>query len=50
MIIALNQNMKDFESLHKTGFNNKRMLATARALVETSMVNVLATQNALKRK
>lgn len=49
MIIALNQNMKDFESLHKTGFN-KRMLSTAKALVETSLVNVMASQNALKRK
>jgi hypothetical protein len=43
MIIALNQNMKDFESLHKTGFNSKRMLATAGSLIETSLVNVLAT-------
>jgi hypothetical protein len=50
MIIALNDNVKDFESLHKTGFNNKRMLTTARVLIETSLVNVLATQNALKRK
>ena len=50
MIIALNQNVKDFESLHKTGFNNKRMLSTATVLLETSLVNLLATQNALKRK
>jgi hypothetical protein len=50
MIIALNENMKDFESLHKTGINNKRMLATARTLLETSLVNVLATENALNRK
>lgn len=50
MIIALNQNMKDFESLHKTGFNDKRILSTAKVIVETSLVNVLATQNALKRK
>jgi hypothetical protein len=50
MIIALNQNMKDFEALHKTGFNNKRLLTTAKAMIETSLVNVLATQNALKRK
>lgn len=50
MIIALYQNMKDFESLHKTGFSSKRMLATGRSLVETSLINVLATQNALKRK
>jgi hypothetical protein len=50
MIVALNQNIKDFESLHKTGINNKRMLSTASALVETSLVNVLATENALKRK
>jgi hypothetical protein len=49
MITALTQNLKDFESLHKTGFNNKRMLMTARSLIETSLVNVLASQNALKR-
>jgi preprotein translocase subunit SecF len=50
MIVALNQNVKDFESLHKTSFNSKPLLSSAATLMETSLVNLLATQQAMKRK
>jgi hypothetical protein len=49
MIVALNQNIKDMEQLHKIGFSNKRTLDTTKSLLETSLVNLLVTQNALKR-
>jgi len=50
MIVALNQNVKDFEALHKTAFNSKPLLSSAGTLLETSLVNLLATQQAMKRK
>jgi len=50
MIVALNQNVKDFEALHKTGFSSKPLLSTAGTLMETSLINLLATQQAMKRK
>jgi hypothetical protein len=50
MIGALNQNVKDFEALHKTGFSSKPLLSSAGTLLETSLVNLLATQQAMKRK
>jgi len=50
MIVALSQNVKDFEALHKTGFSSKPLLSSAGNLMETSLVNLLAAQQALKRK
>jgi hypothetical protein len=49
MVVALNQNIKDLEQLHKIGISNKRALDTTKTLLETSLVNLLVTQNALKR-
>ena len=50
MIIALDQNVKDFEALHKSGFSTKPLLSSAGTLMETSLINLLAAQQALKRK
>jgi hypothetical protein len=49
MVVSLNQNIKDLEQLHKIGFSNRRALETTKTLLETSLVNLLVTQNALKR-
>lgn len=50
MVVALRQNIKDLEALHKIGFTNKSVVKSAGTLIETSLVGVLTAQNALKRQ
>jgi hypothetical protein len=50
MVVALRQNIKDLEALHKIGFTNKSVVQSAGTLIETSLIGVLTAQNALKRQ
>jgi hypothetical protein len=50
MVVALRQNIKDLEALHKIGFSNKAVVQSAHTLIETSLIGVLSAQNALKRQ
>jgi len=46
----LYKNMQDLESLHKIGFTDKKVVETAKGLIEQSLQAMLAAQNALKRE
>jgi hypothetical protein len=49
-IELLNKNIHDLESLHKIGFTDKKVIETAKGLIEQSLETMLAAQNALKRE
>ncbi len=49
-VVALDKNIHDLESLHKIGFTNKRVVESAKILIETSLQAMLTAQNALKRE
>jgi len=46
----LYKNIQDLESLHKIGFTDKKLVETAKGLIEQSLQAMLAAQNALKRE
>lgn len=50
MVVLLNKNIHDLESLHKIGFTDKRLIETTKTLIETSLQAMLTAQNALKRE
>lgn len=49
-IELLDKSIHDLESLHKIGFTDKRVVETAKDLIEQSLRAMLAAQNALKRE
>ena len=46
----LYKNIQDLESLHKIEFTDKKVVETAKGLIEQSLQAMLAAQNALKRE
>ncbi len=49
-VVLLDKNIHDLDSLHKTGFTDKRVVESAKTLIETSLQAMLSAQNALKRE
>lgn len=50
MVVALRQNIRDLEALHKIGFTKKSIVQSAGTLIQTSLIGVLTAQHALKRQ